>query len=202
MKKLGLIILFTALMVGCKGKAQKSEANSNSMAVAQPEKVKDHNFPIQKSDAQWKKELTLQQYNILREAGTEPPRSSPLLHIEGKGVFVCAADGNPVFLNKNQFVSGTGWPSFDRPVKGGVLLATDTKLGYKRDEVICSVCGGHLGHRFNDGPKETTGLRYCMDGAGMKFIKADNKSENEIIKEQDMKVKKEIKANKMMAKKK
>lgn len=172
------------MLSSCKGNAQKNKGSADSGVSAEPTSVKDHEFAVQKSEDQWKKELTSQQFHILREAGTEPPRSSDLLHIKGKGVFVCAACGNPLFRNENQFVSGTGWPSFDRPVNKGVVLATDTKLGYKRNEVLCSRCGGHLGHRFTDGPKETTGLRYCMDGAAMTFKRADNKSEDKIIAEQ------------------
>lgn len=190
MKKFSILFALCGLLFGCNGNAQKKENNNKDMAVIQPEKVKGHNFPVEKTDAEWKKELTPQQYHILREAGTERPNSSPLLHIKGKGVFICAACGNPVFRNDNQFVSGTGWPSFDRPIKGGVVLSSDNKLGYKRNEVLCSRCGGHLGHRFNDGPQETTGLRYCMDGAAFKFVKADKKSEDKIIKEHQLTKKK------------
>lgn len=193
MKKFGLIVIFSALLMGCQGNAQKDKTENKTAPT--PSEVKDQKFPIQKSDAEWREELSPEQYYILREAGTEPSNTSPLLHIKGKGVFVCAACGNPVYRNENQFISGTGWPSFDRPIKGGVLLATDSKLGYKRNEVLCSKCGGHLGHRFSDGPKETTGLRYCMNGDAMKFIKADEKPEDEIIKEQSQKVKKEIQHN-------
>jgi len=193
MRKLSFMLLLTILFVGCQSNAQKkSEKNAQNgkMAGVQPELAKNHTFPVQKSDAEWKKELTPEQYNILREAGTEPPHSSPLLHIKGKGVFVCAACENPLYLNKNQFVSGTGWPSFDQPIEGGVVLGSDTKLGYQRDEVVCARCGGHIGHRFNDGPKETTGLRYCMDGAAMNFIPADKMSVDQIIKKNQMTAKK------------
>jgi|AntDeeMinimDraft_4_1070355.scaffolds.fasta_scaffold09506_2 peptide-methionine (R)-S-oxide reductase len=181
MKNLAFILLFSFLMIGCKDNGNAQEAKTKSSNdITHPSKVKNHKFPVQKSETEWKEELTAQQFHILREAGTERPNSSDLLHIKGKGVFVCAACGNPVYRNKNQFVSGTGWPSFDQPIKGGVVLATDTKLGYKRNEVLCARCGGHLGHLFNDGPEKTTGLRYCMDGAAMKFNPADkNKPEKE-----------------------
>lgn len=198
MNKLSFILLLSFLFSGCQSNAQKkSEKNTQNdkIAVVEPELAKNHTFPVQKSDAEWKKELTSEQYYILREGGTEPPRSSPLLHIKGKGVFVCAACENPLFLNKNQFVSGTGWPSFDQPIKNGVVLGTDSKLGYNRDEVLCARCGGHIGHRFNDGPKETTGLRYCMDGAAMKFLPADTMSVDQIIE------KNHLVANKMDDKK-
>ena len=186
MKKLSFVLLLSVLFIGCQSNAQKkSDINvqNEKMAVAQPDLAKNHTFPVQKTDDEWKKLLTPAQYNILREAGTEIPRSSDLLHIEGKGVFLCAACDNPLYLNKDQFVSGTGWPSFDQPIKDGVVLGTDEKLGYSRDEVVCARCGGHIGHRFNDGPKETTGLRYCMNGAAMTFIPADTKSVEEIIEE-------------------
>lgn len=187
MKKLSILLLLTILCLGCKSNAQKEKDQSDKIAANKPDRLKGHKFPVQKSNAEWKKELTPEQYYVLREAGTEKPRSSKLLHIKGKGIFVCGACGNPVYRNENQFVSGTGWPSFDRPIKKGVVLATDTKLGYKRNEVLCSRCGGHLGHRFNDGPRETTGLRYCMNGDAMKFVQAEDKTEDQIIENHQLK---------------
>lgn len=125
-------------------------------------------FPVSYSEAQWRKRLTPAQFRILRKHGTERPYSSPLNKEKRKGTYVCAADGHRLFASSTKFESGTGWPSFWRPLKGGVGKSTDYKLGYPRTEIHCARCGGHLGHVFNDGPKPT-GKRYCMNGDAMKF---------------------------------
>jgi len=125
-------------------------------------------FPISYSEAEWRKRLTPEQFHILREQGTERPGSSALLREHRKGTFVCAADGNPLFSSATKFESGTGWPSFYRPLRGAIGTTTDYKLGYPRTEVHCAQCGGHLGHVFDDGPMPT-GLRYCMNGDAMLF---------------------------------
>lgn len=125
-------------------------------------------FPIMKSEAEWRRVLTPEQFYILREEGTERPFTSPLLKEHRKGTFVCAADGNALFSSTTKFDSGTGWPSFWQPLAGAVGTTTDYKLGYPRTEVHCADCGGHLGHVFKDGPKPT-GLRYCMNGTAMTF---------------------------------
>jgi peptide-methionine (R)-S-oxide reductase len=125
-------------------------------------------YPVSHSDAEWRKLLTAAQYRILRQEGTERPFTSPLDREHRSGTFVCAADGNPLFASATKFDSGTGWPSFFRPLPGGVGSSTDFKLGYPRTEVHCARCGGHLGHVFNDGPRPT-GKRYCMNGDAMLF---------------------------------
>jgi peptide-methionine (R)-S-oxide reductase len=125
-------------------------------------------FKVHFSDAEWRKRLTKDQYYILREEGTEPAFSSPLLKEHRKGTFLCAGCDNELYSSATKFESGTGWPSFWQPLPGAVGTATDFKLGYPRTAVHCADCGGHLGHVFKDGPKPT-GLRYCMDGDGMKF---------------------------------
>lgn len=125
-------------------------------------------FPIRYSEAEWRKRLTPEQFHILREHGTERPFTSPLDKERRKGVFVCAADGNPLFASQTKYDSKTGWPSFYQPLRGAVGTSTDFKLGYPRTEVHCAQCGGHLGHVFNDGPKPT-GKRYCMNGDAMLF---------------------------------
>jgi peptide-methionine (R)-S-oxide reductase len=125
-------------------------------------------YPVSFSEAEWRKRLTPAQFHILREEGTERPFSSPLNKEHRKGTFVCAADGNRLFASQTKFDSGTGWPSFWKPLPGGVGTSTDFKLGYPRTEVHCARCGGHLGHVFDDGPKPT-GKRYCMNGLAMKF---------------------------------
>ena len=125
-------------------------------------------YPVNYSVAEWRKRLTPEQFHILREHGTERPYSSPLNKEKRAGTFACAADGNPLFSSVTKFESGTGWPSFYRPLKGAVGTSTDYKAGYPRTEVHCAQCGGHLGHVFNDGPRPT-GKRYCMNGDAMVF---------------------------------
>ncbi|WP_343609015.1 peptide-methionine (R)-S-oxide reductase MsrB [Novosphingobium sp.] len=125
-------------------------------------------YPIHFTDAEWKKRLTAQQFAVLRQQSTEYPYTSPLLKEHRKGTFLCAADGNALFSSDTKFESGTGWPSFWKPLPGAVGTSTDHELGYARTEVHCSKCGGHLGHVFDDGPRPT-GLRYCMNGVAMTF---------------------------------
>ena len=126
-------------------------------------------FPIQKSEAEWRKLLKPAAFEVLRKEGTERPFTSPLNDEHRRGIFVCAADGNPVFDSRTKFDSGTGWPSFYQPIsKSAVGTTVDKSLFMTRTEVHCSKCGGHLGHVFDDGPKPT-GLRYCMNGVAMAF---------------------------------
>ena len=125
-------------------------------------------FPIAKSDDEWRKELTPEQYRVLRKHGTERAGTSALNHEKRKGVYFCAGCGEPLFDSETKYESGSGWPSFYQPRVNAVGTQTDSSLLMHRTEVHCARCGGHLGHVFEDGP-EPTGLRYCMNGAALKF---------------------------------
>jgi len=124
---------------------------------------------IVKTDGEWKKILTPEQYHILRDEGTEPPRSSPLNNEKRQGVYVCAACESPLFNSEMKYDSGTGWPSFYTSLSDAMETKTDFKLIYPRTEYHCARCGGHHGHLFNDGPKPT-GQRWCNNGLALKFV--------------------------------
>jgi len=125
-----------------------------------------------KTDAEWKQILTPDQYSVAREKGTERPFSSPFNDIHEQGIFECVACELPVFSSKAKFDSGTGWPSFYEPIdKDSVQEVVDKSLFETRTEVLCARCDSHLGHVFADGPRPT-GLRYCMNGVALKFVKA------------------------------
>jgi len=124
---------------------------------------------IEKTDDEWKKTLTPEQFHVLREHGTERAGTSPLNVEKREGIFMCGACGQPLFTSDTKYESGTGWPSFYRPIEGAIDTTTDRSYGMTRVEVHCSQCGGHLGHVFPDGPKPT-GERYCMNGVALKFV--------------------------------
>jgi peptide-methionine (R)-S-oxide reductase len=125
-------------------------------------------YPVTKTDAEWRAQLTAEQYAVLRGHGTERPGSCALNHEKRAGTFHCAGCGQALFVAGKKFESGTGWPSFDQPVEGSVETTVDRKFGMVRTEVHCSGCGGHLGHVFPDGPPPT-GLRYCINGVALDF---------------------------------
>jgi len=133
-----------------------------------PARAASQVYEVTHTDAEWQKILTPAQYNILRQQGTEPPFSSPLLNEHRTGTFNCAGCALPLYSSKTKFDSGTGWPSFWAPLPNAVLTSDDDSLGMDRTEVHCRRCGGHLGHVFPDGPPPT-GLRYCMDGLALTF---------------------------------
>ena len=123
---------------------------------------------IEKSDEEWRRELTPEQYQVLRQHGTERAGTSPLNKEHREGMFRCAGCGEPLFDSHTKFESGSGWPSFFKPLEGAVGTTEDRSHSMQRTEVHCAKCGGHLGHVFPDGPRPT-GERYCMNGAALKF---------------------------------
>ncbi|MFD2518991.1 peptide-methionine (R)-S-oxide reductase MsrB [Salinimicrobium flavum] len=150
-----LLLLFTLLLAGCEGNAQKQEDQ----------------FPVSRTEAEWKEELSPQEFQVLRKKGTERAFSSELNNITEPGTFVCAACGNALYKTEHKFESGTGWPSFDRAFdEENVVYRPDRTGGFPATEVLCARCGGHLGHVFNDGPKQTTGKRHCLNGIALDFI--------------------------------
>jgi peptide-methionine (R)-S-oxide reductase len=156
MRKFAFFFL-VILVVSCMRNTQKSSKEKKTYSVV-------------KTAAEWKKQLTSEQYYVLREAGTERPFTSALNKNNKKGTFVCAACKTKLYKSEHKFDSGTGWPSFDRSIKGHVELDVDYNTGYARTELKCNTCGGHLGHSFNDGPKGTTGKRHCINGLALEFI--------------------------------
>jgi peptide-methionine (R)-S-oxide reductase len=157
------LLLGTALLgalVGC-------ESLRNLVAADTP-KNSTETFELSHTDAEWRQRLTPEQFNVLREAGTETPFTSPLNDEHRAGIFGCAGCGLDLFSSTTKFDSGTGWPSFFKAMDNAVLEHSDSSLGTARTEVLCRRCGSHLGHVFNDGP-QPTGLRYCMDGVALTF---------------------------------
>jgi len=139
-----------------------------AVAAARPSRGKAAAYPLTLTDVQWRSRLSSTQYEILRKAATEIPFTSPLLKEHRDGTFACAGCSQDLFSSKTKFESGTGWPSFWQVLPHAVQTKTDRSAGMVRTEVLCSRCGGHLGHVFDDGPRPT-GLRYCMNGGALAF---------------------------------
>lgn len=130
---------------------------------------------IIKSNSEWKSQLTEKQYEVLRNKGTEKAYTGKYWNHFEKGKYVCAACENELFISDTKYESHCGWPSFDQAIKGSVIYKEDLTFGMVRTEVMCAKCGGHLGHVFDDGPKETTGKRFCTNSVSIKFIPKNNK---------------------------
>lgn len=129
---------------------------------------------VEKTDEEWRAELSPEEYAVLRQAGTERPGTGPLLHEHRTGIFRCRACGNELFQSDTKFESGSGWPSFYDPMNSdAVELIDDSSHGMKRTEVRCKRCGSHLGHLFDDAPQTPTGERYCMNSLSLAFDPAD-----------------------------
>lgn len=161
------VAAWLATGAGCDREAHPGRAHQdqgNGVEVMQ-----EHQFPIQKTDEEWRAQLTEEQYRVLREGGTECAFSGEFWNQHEDGVYHCAGCDSPLFDAQTKFESGTGWPSFYEAVaRGAVVERTDTSHGMVRTEVLCAQCGGHLGHVFQDGPAPT-GLRYCINSAALVF---------------------------------
>lgn len=167
--KIKLPIVLLSLVVSLSGCDRAAHTIKTSFNEQTPAMMSDK---IQKTEAEWQQILTPEQYRVLRSKGTERAGSGALLNNHEPGTYRCAACDLDLFSSETKFESGTGWPSFYQPIaKGKVTVSADDSHGMTRDEVVCSRCGGHLGHVFNDGPKPT-GLRYCMNSVSLKFEKA------------------------------
>lgn len=154
LKKITLVLIFFSLL-SCNSKAQQTKDKKE--------------YEIVKTEAQWKAELSELEFYVLRKAGTEPPFSSPLDKNYAPGTYHCRGCGTFLYSSKHKFDSGTGWPSFDRGKNEHLEFDVDYKIGYARTELKCANCGGHLGHKFDDGPRNTTGNRHCINGAALTF---------------------------------
>jgi len=156
-----LLFLFITPIISC---SQTSNENSKMNNI----------YLINKTVTEWRKILTKQEFNILRESGTERAYSGEYNSFYERGIYICKACNSELYNSKYKFDSRSGWPSFDRSIKEKTLYDIDYKIGYPRSEIKCAKCGSHLGHMFNDGPKGTTGIRHCINSLALTFIPYNN----------------------------
>ena len=159
-----------------KGETMTRDAEQKTDKSGRNASTKDAGFEVQKSEEQWRQELTEDEYEILRQKGTEPRYTGTYVGFKKEGTYLCAGCGNPVFSSEAKYDSGTGWPSFYRAVEDGTRTRPDKGWIMTRTEVICARCGGHLGHVFDDGPNPT-GLRYCINSVALDFSPAGEDGE-------------------------
>lgn len=175
---LSLALLLTFGVSSCQTPVNTSTAQSTSTVnTNNPKKAMETSY--NKTDEEWKKILTPEQYHVLREKGTERPHSSELNGLFDEGTYVCAACGTELFTSKQKFDGHCGWPSFDGEIGGGnrIKKIKDLSYGMVRTEIVCAKCGGHLGHIFDDGPTQS-GLRYCVNGLSIGFKKLESDTTN------------------------
>ncbi|MGE0791749.1 MAG: peptide-methionine (R)-S-oxide reductase MsrB [Sandaracinaceae bacterium] len=164
-KKTWSLSLFALLALACAPSAQAQDDRERPDRFADPP-VGER---LQLSDEEWHRRLTPAEYHVLREEGTERAFTGRFHDHHARGIYRCAGCGAPLFESQHKFESGTGWPSFDRAIEGRVREVRDASLGMARTEVECARCGGHLGHVFDDGPRDTTGKRYCINSISLDF---------------------------------
>jgi peptide-methionine (R)-S-oxide reductase len=178
---MGIIAVAGAWMAGCGGEREaglrQGQGTSTQSDVTETKEGSAMGEKVVKTDAEWKKELTSEQYEVMREKGTERPFSGKYWNTKDEGEYQCAGCGLVLFKSEGKFDSGCGWPSFDAPAAGVRLTtAEDTSFGMERTEVMCPRCGSHMGHVFHDGPT-ATGLRYCINSASLKFDPVEKKED-------------------------
>ncbi len=159
-----LYLVLPILLIGCHSNAQKKTKESRV-------------YPITKSEVEWKATLSDMGFYVLREAGTERAFSGPLNKFYEEGLYVCAGCQTPLYESTYKYDSKSGWPSFDRGIDENIEYDVDYKIGYARTELKCKMCGGHLGHMFEDGPRNTTGKRHCINSAALAFIPKEDVKE-------------------------
>ena len=158
MVKNQILLFITLFMISCNGVSQ--EKKNKEVKI----------YAVEKTDQEWKEKLPKLSYMVLRKAATEYPFTGKYNNHKVKGTYNCAGCNTLLYKSENKYDSKCGWPSFDRAVESNIEYDVDYKLGYARTELKCNKCGGHLGHIFNDGPKETTGKRHCINSAALNFF--------------------------------